>query len=165
MSPNDPTSTPSPSNLVFTLAQTSKSPIKLQVTLRNTHPSSAITVLKWDSPLDPQAPNLGVFRITNAATGEDVDIPRLMVNRLLPPSRDALQDIAAGSEYSTEVVLDKSWMPSDRWTKYKVKVAGRWKAVWAKPVQDIDANELESLGGGNEAMTGEFSSEEIDLVV
>src|SRR4051812_35811975 len=58
--------------LEFKLSQISKSPPSVLVTLKNGHPSSTFTLLKWGTPLDPQALNLGVFKLTNADTGEEV---------------------------------------------------------------------------------------------
>ncbi|KAF2501964.1 hypothetical protein BU16DRAFT_119 [Lophium mytilinum] len=148
------------SSLVLTLAQTSASPPTLKVTIKNTHPSSTFTVLEWDTPLDKQALNLGVFQAIDA-TGTKIDIPRLMVNRKLPPSREALVELAPGAEVSKEVGLDKRWVPKDKFT---IKAEGKWKAVWEKAAGDVQASDLEELGGGA-AGTGEFKSDEVTVDV
>lgn len=38
----------------------------LSVTVKNTHPSTPLTLLTWDSPLDPLALQLGLVSVTPA---------------------------------------------------------------------------------------------------
>ncbi|KAF2180964.1 hypothetical protein K469DRAFT_267757 [Zopfia rhizophila CBS 207.26] len=155
------------SGLEFKLSQISKSPPSLLVTLKNTHWKSTYTVLKWDTPLDPIAPQLGVFKMVDADTGEEIGIPRIMVNRMLPPPRDALQEVAAGTEHAIEVVFDKPWMPEKKPAKYKIKVQGTFRAVWEKAASEISDVELEGFAGpvGKAITVGGFKSEEVVLTV
>ncbi|KAF2817827.1 uncharacterized protein BDZ99DRAFT_457510 [Mytilinidion resinicola] len=146
------------SSLVLTLAQTSTSPPTLKVTLKNTHTSSTFTVLEWDTPLDKQAFNVGVFQAADA-TGAKIGIPRLMINRKLPPPREALVELVPGAEASKELPLDKRWMPRDKFT---IKAEGKWKALWEKAAGDVQASDLEELGGST-AKTGEFRSDEVTV--
>jgi hypothetical protein len=134
--------------LEFKLSQISKSPPSLLVTVKNNSPSSTFTFLKWGTPLDTQALNLGVFKLTDADTGEQVPIDKLMINRKTPPSREDLQETAPGTEYSTEIVLDKPWMPSKKPAKYSVSVEGEFKGIWEKKAADIKGEELDAYTDG-----------------
>ncbi|KAF2475197.1 uncharacterized protein BDR25DRAFT_214041 [Lindgomyces ingoldianus] len=163
-----PTGVPASENipgLEFKLSQISKNPPSLLVTLRNNNPSSTFTVLKWGTPLDPQASNLGIFKMFDADTGKEVLIDRLMINRKMPPSREDLHEIAPGTEHATEVVFNKPWMPAKKPAKYQIKVEGQFKAVWEKTAREVGTNELEELGGSNVLINRPFQSEEVLLTV
>ncbi|ORY00745.1 hypothetical protein BCR34DRAFT_494395 [Clohesyomyces aquaticus] len=152
--------------LEFKLSQISKDPPSVLVTLKNTHPSTTFTVLKWSTPLDPNALNLGVFKLTDVDSKEEITIDRLMINRMMPPSRDDLQEISPGTEHATEVVFDRPWMHSKKPAKYQVKAEGEFKAVWEKPAGEITAKELEELFGGGSALNNrQFETEEVVVAV
>ena len=129
--------------LEFKLSQISKSPPSLLVTLKNSNPSSTFTLLKWGTPLDPSALNLGVFKLVDTETGEEVKTDIIKIGRKVPPSRDQLQEIAPGTEHAIELVFDKPWMPEKKPAKYRVKVEGTFYAVWEKDAKDVADNELE----------------------
>lgn len=129
--------------LEFKLSQISKSPPSLLVTLKNSHPSSTYTILKWGTPLDPQATNLGIFKLVDAETGKEVEPVIIKIARKMPPSPEDLQEIAPGTEHATEVVFDKPWMPTKP-AKYRVKAEGDFHGVWEKSARDIKADELEA---------------------
>ena len=97
--------------LEFKLSQISRDPPSLLVTLRNNNPSSAFTILKWHTPLDPQAANLGLFKIVDEETGETIPTDGLKVNRLMPPSEEDFVTVAPGTEEAHEVVMNKPWLP------------------------------------------------------
>ncbi|KAF2799334.1 hypothetical protein K505DRAFT_321222 [Melanomma pulvis-pyrius CBS 109.77] len=127
--------------LEFTLSQISKSPPSLLVTLKNNNPSSTYTILKWNTPLDPHAANLGVFKLVDAETGKELKTDVLMLRRKMPISQDDLQEIAPGTEHATEIVFSQPWMPETP-GKYKVRVEGVFRGVWEKAVGDVKENEL-----------------------
>ncbi|KAF2733841.1 hypothetical protein EJ04DRAFT_512871 [Polyplosphaeria fusca] len=134
--------------LEFKLSQISKSPPSLLVTVKNNSPSSTFTFLKWGTPLDVQALNLGVFKLTHADSGEEVPVDKLMINRKMPPSRDDLQEVAPGTEHSTEVVFDRPWMPSTKPASYNVGVQGDFKGVWEKSASNVKEEELDAYTDG-----------------
>ena len=59
------------SNLTLSLRQVSTSPPTIAVTLRNTSPDTHFTVLTWDTPFDPKAVALGIFRVKDKATAAE----------------------------------------------------------------------------------------------
>lgn len=150
--------------LEFKLSQISKSPPSLLVTLKNSSPSSTFTLLKWGTPLDPSALNLGVFKLIDTETGEEVKTDIIKIGRKVPPSRDQLQEIAPGTEHAIEVVFDKPWMPEKKPAKYKVKVDGSFYAVWEKEAKNVQDDELQAY---HESQFSErsFVSSEITLNV
>ncbi|KAF2262947.1 hypothetical protein CC78DRAFT_545329 [Lojkania enalia] len=150
--------------LEFKLSQISKDPPSLLVTVKNNSPSSTFTFLKWGTPLDPQALNLGVFKMVDASTGKEVKIDHLMINRKMPPSRDDLQEVEPGTEQATEIVFDKPWMPDTNPAKYKVKVEGEFKGGWESPVSEVKAKDLKAYSDSSFANRA-FASEETMLVV
>ncbi|KAF2123100.1 hypothetical protein BDV96DRAFT_14322 [Lophiotrema nucula] len=177
-----PTTQPPP--LTFKLSQISKSPPSVLVTLRNSSPSTTFTLLRWGTPLDPQALNLGVFRLwklptTSTSTSsnssdqkengedeqveeeEEIKIDRLMISRKFPPSKDDLLEIGPGEEYAVEVVLDRPWMPSTTPARYKVKVEGEIKGLWEKRAGEVRGEELEDYA---ENRLG-FESDAVVIVV
>jgi len=167
-SPTSPTylrlpkmSSPSPLPLKITLSPISHSPPSILVTLKNTSPSQTYTLLTWSTPLDPQALNLGLFHFKNLDTGEELEVPKLMVNRLLPAKKEDLEEVGPGKEVRREVVLQRPWMPKEgRWG---VWVEGSWRGVWEKNKGEITEEDVE--GGGIELSeeTGNFKSGEVVL--
>lgn len=127
----------------FHLSQISRSPPSVLVTLKNQNPDSAFTLLKWGTPLDPLAPNLGVFKLVDVDTGESVPINVLMINRKTPPPRDQLVTIIPGTEESVEVVFNKPWFPQKKPAKYRIKAEGTFKAGWEKSADQVTDHELE----------------------
>lgn len=149
--------------LEFTLSQSSKSPPSVLVTLKNKSPSSTYTILKWNTPLDSHAANLGVFKFVNEETGEEIKTDKLMLRRKMPIEQDQLQEIAPGTEHTTEISFTQPWMPAAP-AKLKVRVEGSFAAVWEKAVSDVQESELEAYTNSpfNDRT---FTSEETLLVV
>jgi hypothetical protein len=165
---------PSPTNFTFipktmsstaanplriTLSPTSHTPPSLLVTIRNTHATSSYTFLKWDTPLDPQALNTGIFHITDLDTGKPLPIVTLKLNRHFPPGKSDLEELPPGAEVATEVVLDRPWMPEKG--KFGVRVEGPWRGFWEGGKDGVGEQELEACGGE----AARFGSEEVVLDV
>ncbi|KAJ8119129.1 hypothetical protein OPT61_g18 [Boeremia exigua] len=152
------------SGLSFTLTQVSKSPPTLRVTLKNDSPDTPYTLLNWGTPLDNSALNTGVFKVTDAESGAEVEQTILQIRRRMPPGQSQLTGVQPGEEESIEIVFDKPWMPETKPAKYKVKAEGLLKAVWDRPkseVSDDDTNEYtESPLAGKT-----FITNEVELVV
>jgi hypothetical protein len=164
MPPNAATSTSGALPLSFRLSQISKNPPSLLVTLQNNHPSSTFTILKWGTPLDPQAQNLGVFKLSDFDTGKEIPTDIIKIARKMPPSRDDLLEIAPGTEHATEIILDKPWMPERKPAKYRVRVEGEFHGVWEKPAKEVGGDEVEAYT--DSSFNGiSFSNEPVVMVV
>lgn len=130
--------------LEFKLSQISRNPPSLLVTLKNNNPSSPFTILKWGTPLDPQAANLGLFKLVDEETGKDIPTDGLKINRLMPPSEDDLVTVAPGTEEAHEIVLNKPWLPTKKPAKYKVSVHGKFTGIWDRYGADVKLSDLEA---------------------
>ncbi|KAG9194139.1 hypothetical protein G6011_04174 [Alternaria panax] len=128
--------------LEFTLSRTSRSPPTLLVTIKNTSPDTPYTILKWNTPLDSSALNSGVFTITDAESGKEVEQTILQINRKMPPPQDSLVTLAPGTKEEIEIVFDKPWMPKRKPAKYKVQAKGVWTGVWGKYGNEVTKEEL-----------------------
>lgn len=128
--------------LEFKLAQVSRSPPTLLVTVKNTNPDTPYTLLKWATPLDSAALNTGVFSITKYDSGDEVKQMVLQINRMMPPPQEELITLAPGTQEELEVVFDKPWMPETKPAKYKVRAAGRLLGVWDRYGDDVKEKDL-----------------------
>lgn len=133
----------------------------IRVTVQNENPDQTISLLTWDSPLDPRALNTGTLTLEDAENGEEIPGPGIKLNRLLPPPRDALVEIAPKGSFSQEITLRSPWIPTDG-RSVRVTMSGTWKAVWRKPTAEITDDELASMTG-DEVLSGEFRSEALEL--
>ncbi|KAF2746262.1 hypothetical protein M011DRAFT_90580 [Sporormia fimetaria CBS 119925] len=150
--------------LGFTVSQVSYGPPTLQVTLKNDHPSSTFTILRWATPLDPQALNLGIFKLVDADTGTAINTDIIKVGRKMPPPKEDLLELQSGAENTVEVVFDKPWMPNRKPASYKVWIEGEFHGVWEKPVREVSEQELEDYTGS--PLDGRnFRSEQVELRV
>jgi hypothetical protein len=161
--PHPTSSTTSIPALEFILSQTSRSPPTLLITLKNTSPDTPYTILKWNTPLDSSALNVGVFTITDLQSGEVIKQDVLQINRKMPPPQQSLITLAPGTEEEAEIVLDKPWMPERKPAKYKVQARGVWRGVWGKYGDEVTKEELyayaESPFSGWRFVTGEVVME------
>jgi hypothetical protein len=132
------------------------------VKIQNKNPSSSFTFLTWDTPFDPQAMNLGVFKLRDAETGDLVEGVEIRINRMLPPPREALVEVGPGSEVTKKVELDAPWIPKHTSKNYTIEAVGRWHSVWNQSSSSIQEQELETVGGGD-ALKGEFKSNAIEV--
>ncbi|KAF9692858.1 hypothetical protein EKO04_009261 [Ascochyta lentis] len=150
--------------LSLSLSQVSKNPPTLRVTLKNDHPDTPYSLLKWGTPLDAAALNTGVFKISDADSGAEIEQVIIQIRRKMPPGQDQLASVKPGAEESVEVVFDRPWMPETKPAKYKVKAEGTLKGVWDKvksEVTDDDTNEYtESPLAGRT-----YETNEIELIV
>lgn len=143
----------------------------LSVTVKNTHPSTPLTLLTWDSPLDPLALQLGLVSVTPAGTQAPIDMPTIKVSRALPPGADSLVTLQPGESASSVVELRDMFVPKATWAQGKAEVSmrGRWAAVWPGLDKDElleDVQKLSALGGGGDGvLTGEWESLAIEIEV
>lgn len=143
----------------------------LSVSVKNTHPSTPLTLLTWDSPLDPMALQLGLISVTAAGAPAPIDMPTIKVSRAMPPGADSLVTLQPGESASSVVEMRDAFVPRDTWDQGEAKVSmkGRWAAVWPGLVKDDLLGDLEKLsalgGGGDGVLTGEWESPTIGIEV
>lgn len=133
--------------------------LNLQVTVRNIV-DHTITLLNWNSPLDPDAGMLGIFYITDTESGENTQGLTVNFARLLPPTADSLVEIPGGGTADNSVQIQGLDLVAGR--AYEVEAKGKWKGVWDLPLSDVTGDILETMQG---ASTGEFSSNKIAVTV
>ncbi|KAK7753788.1 hypothetical protein SLS62_004153 [Diatrype stigma] len=176
------------SALTVSARQTGTSPprITFGVTNNSTQP---LTVLIWDTPLDPLALQLGhvvvSVSVSSSSSGaaaagrrpqlelEPLDIPTIKIRRKMPPGADALVAIAAGATAENEVVLREALVPPEKLPRpgdagkvAAVACAGSWAAVWpAARALDVTAEERRLLGAGERVLTGSYGSEPLEIKV
>jgi hypothetical protein len=155
MSPNQ-----APLGDVAISLSSAESPLTVKVTIRNDSPDKTFSFLSWDSPFDPQAINTGVLSLKDAETGEAIESPGMKLNRMMPPPRDELVEIAPGSSATKELKLKSPWIPTDG-KKYQLHLRGNWRAAWAKAAADVSDGELEAMGG--DASESAFESDSLEL--
>lgn len=159
-------------NLEVRLSQASAAATpSLSISVKNTHPSTPLTLLKWDSPLDPLALQLGLVSVTAAGASAPLDMPTIKISRAMPPGADSLVTLRPGESAISVIELRDTFVPKDTWAKGKAKASmkGRWAAVWPGLVKDEllgDLKKLSALGGGGDSvLTGDWESPTIDIEV
>ncbi|KKY16820.1 hypothetical protein UCRPC4_g05778 [Phaeomoniella chlamydospora] len=128
--------------------------LEIRVSVQNTAEHS-ITLLKWNSLLDPNAGNLGLFAAKDTVNGEVIETPAIKIARKTPPSDDDFVEIAAGARLEATVKLPTLRLKGN--TKYSVQAAGKWMAVWegAKTSNSARLQKLEA------STQGEFVTNEV----
>ena len=119
--------------------------VTLHVVVHNAtqHP---VTVLSWDSPLDPRASILGVFQVREAESSRLIEGDVVEFARKLPPNRESYVEIAANQQTETWIKLPNLELQSGN--EYAIDTRGQWKAFWAKGFNEIPDRDLQDLTGG-----------------
>ncbi|KAG9204224.1 hypothetical protein B5807_03249 [Epicoccum nigrum] len=150
--------------LSLSLSQIAKDPPTLRVTLKNDHPDATYTLLKWGTPLDDAALNTGVFRITDAASGAEVEQLTMQIRRRMPPGQSQLAGVKPGAEETVDVVFNRPWMPEAKPATYKVRAEGLWKGAWDKPKSEVTDDETNEYT--ESPLAGKtFVTNQVELVV
>ncbi|KAK2762089.1 hypothetical protein FQN54_001096 [Arachnomyces sp. PD_36] len=148
--------------LTLSKASTTPQPLPLHITIENTadHP---ITVLKWNSPLDPKAGLLGVFHLTSSSTGEELTLDTLKFNRKLPPSEEDMVEIPAGEKVEADVEVPRVKVGGES-DGFKVRAEGKWHGMWRGGVEEVMR---EKMAEGREGLgdAGTFKSNEVEVTV
>lgn len=169
------------SNLTISLRQRSANPATLAITVNNAN-SVPVTFLAWDSPLDPLVLRLGALSITPEGSPEELDIPRVKVARATPPGDDALVELAAGATSEENVVelaeAVAGWRRQRQRQRQRgeggrgggswrasLRCKGRWRAVWAGTRAGLGAERRALMGAGEDAFSGAFESEAVEITV
>lgn len=145
----------------------SSSPPAVTVKVTNNSPKP-VTILRWQTPLDPLALQLGLLSITPAGASEPLEIPTIKVSRKMPPGEEALLSLAPGESRENEIVLKEILVPLDeiKGKKSAVKAKGRWDHVWLAPRDQLTQQAIEELdAGGHELVFGVFETEAIEIEV
>ncbi|KJZ79541.1 hypothetical protein HIM_01010 [Hirsutella minnesotensis 3608] len=149
--------------LHVTLRQTSSSPptVRVAVTNGNKFP---VTIVDYQSPLDPLALQTGLLSITPAGSSQPLQLRTIQVKRVWPPREDSLPDIKPGATAYNDLVLKEPTVPMEQLGKRaKVILKGRWMAVWPRSRDQISKEELENAASS--AFSGEYSSQPLEIQI
>lgn len=138
-------------------------PTTITFTVTNHH-DAPLTVLRWESPLDPLAIQLGVVQFFSPAdSSSPLDIPTMQVRRRVPPNQESLITIGPGQSVENSLELREPIVPIDQLKGKEVKLAsqGKWVCVWPKTADQLSPKELEELGGGDEVLSGDISMDPV----
>ncbi|OQE14677.1 hypothetical protein PENFLA_c036G10416 [Penicillium flavigenum] len=116
---------------------------------------SPVTILRWGTPLDPQAGVLGVFEICDTTDQRKLSVPTIMVSRKLPASADDLVEIQA--RHTRDVTVDLRIPGLEKGHEYSVRAQGTWHAVWPTEISKVTTSQLRDNEGANR---GKFLSNE-----
>ncbi|KAI8203695.1 hypothetical protein K4K52_005241 [Colletotrichum sp. SAR 10_76] len=156
------------SNLEVSVSQSASSPPSVKVSVKNTHPDTPVTIIKWNSPLDPIVLGLGQVSVTPAGASEPMHIAAIKVGRKMPPGPESLVTLKPGESAENVVELREPRVPGDVWKagKAKVSLKGRWMAVWpALTTEELlqKPEKLQSIGAGPESLQGDWETETIEV--
>ncbi|RYP68158.1 hypothetical protein DL770_008493 [Monosporascus sp. CRB-9-2] len=161
------TMTDATSSLVVSARQTgTSSPPRITFGVTNTSPRP-VTVLAWDSPLDPLALQLGRVAVTPSGDRQPLDFPTVQVRRRMPPGPDDLVTIEPGETAENEVVLREALLPPERLGgRATVVCRGDWAAVWpGLRAADVGEQARAELGANKDAVKGTYESEPLEIEV
>uniref|UniRef100_A0A8H7N2Z1 Uncharacterized protein n=1 Tax=Bionectria ochroleuca TaxID=29856 RepID=A0A8H7N2Z1_BIOOC len=118
-----------------------------------------VSILKYEAPLDPLVLALGKLQITPAGADAPLDLPKIAVRRVWPPTRDQLVTLEPGESQQNPVQLREQVVPpSDLTGEVSIQLKGRWQAVWSKRKEDIDDSSLENPNVSPEVEHGEYAT-------
>ncbi|KAK8039501.1 hypothetical protein PG993_007912 [Apiospora rasikravindrae] len=143
------------SNLEVSIRHSGEHKLALGVTNTGDKP---LTLITWNSPLDPIALKLGLVEFVPSGSSEPVQINTIQVRRKMPPESDSLVTIKPGEKKENALEVGDPVVPPEKLKgKMMVRCQGTWMGVW-----DADAfktEELESIGSGQETPFGDFKAE------
>lgn len=142
-------------------SSSSSSPPTVKLSVTNNH-NQPITVLRWDTPLDPMAFKLGVLSLYKG-DGTPLELMTASVRRLMPPAEDQFITIAPGETAVNEVELGAPVVSEDlglEGKKIEVQASGQWTYAWPMDNQAVLSRFREKIGGAESdgASRGHFSS-------
>uniref|UniRef100_A0A0B7JJC1 Uncharacterized protein n=1 Tax=Bionectria ochroleuca TaxID=29856 RepID=A0A0B7JJC1_BIOOC len=134
------------------------SPPEIVATVTNDN-AFPVSILKYEAPLDPLVLALGKLQITPAGADAPLDLPKIAVRRVWPPTRDQLVTLEPGESQQNPVQLREQVVPpSDLTGEVSIQLKGRWQAVWSKRKEDIDDSSLENPNVSPEVEHGEYAT-------
>lgn len=151
------------SKLKVRIHQTSTSPPTVTLSVTNDH-TSPLTVLRWNTPLDPLALAVGVLSVTPEGEDAPLELDLIALRRLMPPPADDIVTIQPGESREQEVVLRETALPFDRLGKTpRVAAKGKWQVVWPTTADKLSEETLEKLQFGDGVLSGDFETEAIEV--
>ncbi|MCJ1328574.1 hypothetical protein MMC10_005251 [Thelotrema lepadinum] len=130
--------------------------------------TTPVTILTWESPLDPLALQLGLLSLTPTEAKEPLELVTMKVSRQLPPDEESLVTLDPGASKESEVLFREQVVPLDqvRGKTVAVECKGRWVCVWPAKRSDLSAETIGKLGAGDEAsFSYDFQSSSIEMNV
>ncbi|KAM0323741.1 hypothetical protein ACHAQA_008678 [Verticillium albo-atrum] len=154
------------SKLVVDIRQTATSPPTLAVKVTNKY-DGPLTILTWDSPLDPSAIALGLLSITPSGADAPLDLPVIQFRRVMPPPPENLVTLQPGESRTQDLVLKEPAVPIDELGgKATILCQGSWSSVWPTTADKLTPEELDKLQFGDSVLSGgHFKSEAIDVTI
>ncbi|KAL7938763.1 hypothetical protein V8C35DRAFT_289118 [Trichoderma chlorosporum] len=149
--------------LRVTIQQTKTSPLIITSTVvnDNTYP---VTFLLYNSPLDALAPTIGLLTITPDGAQQPLELPKIQIRRVWPPSPDSLIQLEPGAGQSADIVL-REFITSQIENRATVVLKGHWNMVWSKQKHEITAGMIEQaqLQPSPDLFTGDFATESLEI--
>ncbi|KPI38767.1 uncharacterized protein AB675_5780 [Cyphellophora attinorum] len=105
---------------------------KVQLVAHVSNPSSEtpITILRWNSVLDPQAGRLGTISLRNRNGGKALEVPSIMINRKMPPPKEEYIRIAPGGSTSNTITLALATSKLESGGGYEALAEGQFMEVY-----------------------------------
>lgn len=130
------------------------SPLPIEVSIHNTA-STPVTLLDWNTPLDPSAGPLGVVKVYDAQTGNELPINQVVFERGRPPAIEEFIEIPSDTtvKRTLQVPVEDKDIQAGR--EYTVRAEGTWHAVWYSA---LDETTKEQRGNLANATRGDFLS-------
>lgn len=153
------------SKLEVAIRKSSETPPKISLSVTNTH-DKPLTILTWNTPLDPLALKLGLLSFTPDGASEPLEIPSIQIRRKMPPGSDSLVTIQPGETKEQELKLAEPIIPLSKLEgKVSITCEGRWMGAWQSEAKDISEGDLDQLGTGPLALTGSFTAKPVVIVL
>jgi hypothetical protein len=146
------------SDIIITLNRTDSDIPSVRVTATNYHHSTAISVLMWSSPFDPQAVATGMFRVVDRSTGKEVPTAGLKITRLLAPKAEDFVELLPRHAVTKDVSLDEPDISLEPGRSYDIQVRSTWKAVWHANSKDVGEGLLKRQGGPTGLVNWDYES-------
>jgi hypothetical protein len=134
------------------------SPPILRVTITNLHPSTSLTLLSWDTPLDPYGLESGAFEITERDSKTRILNVGPKTRHNGPPKRDAFIELEPQHAVTKDITLEGPKLPFQKGREYDIQARGHWKVVWHASVEDVGEKALKLSAGATGIMSWEYES-------
>ncbi|KAH7039856.1 uncharacterized protein B0I36DRAFT_2909 [Microdochium trichocladiopsis] len=146
----------------------SSSPPRVKLAVTNTH-STPVTLLRWNTPLDPMALQLGVLSLTPQGASSPLELATIALRRLMPPPEDQFVTIGPGETATNELELKPPAVnPQELGIAGKtvqVQASGEWGYVWPLGGDVVVSEWRDKIGGADSdgASRGSFVSDKHEV--
>ncbi|VUC33971.1 unnamed protein product [Clonostachys rosea] len=118
-----------------------------------------VSILSYESPLDPLAVALGQLEITPAGAKAPLELNKINVRRVWPPTRDQLITVGPGGSVMSSILLKEDTVPPGVLQgKVSMELKGRWQAVWSIRKENIPDRSLEDPFSSPEVEHGKYTT-------